>query len=152
MAARQSYHKALAADARFTRPYVRLAEMALQARNWQDLADTTRRLIELDPLDNEIACFYNAIANLSLGRINQAEKSARAGVEQDAGHRYPKRVQLLAVILERKADYAGAAACLHQYLEWAPEAADAAQMKIRLARLEGLAGGSQEAQNQSAPR
>jgi len=51
------------------------------------------------------------------------------------------------VILERKGDYAGAAECLRKYLEWAPEAEDGAQMKVRLAEMERRAGENQQAQN-----
>jgi len=146
-AARESYRKALAADPKFITPYIQLAGLAANAGNWLELAEITGRLIQLDPVDYGVAYFYNAIANLNLRRLDEAEKSARAGEKLDTAHRYPKRVELLAVILERKGDYAGAAECLRKYLEWAPEAEDGAQMKVRLAEMERRAGENQQAQN-----
>jgi len=145
--ARTSYEKALAADARFMSPYVQLAEMAAQDRNWTELADTTDRLLKLDPVDYPAAYFDNAVANLNLGRIGEAEKSARAGEKLDTSHRYPKLAQVLSRILERKGDYAGAAESMRLYLESAPDAEDAAKMKIRLAELERLAGENQQAKS-----
>jgi len=145
--ARTSYEKAVAADTRFMSPYVQLAEMAAQDGNWIELADTTDRLLQLDPVDYTFAYFDNAVANLNLGRMKEAEKSARAGLKLDTSHRFPKLAQVLARILERKGDYAGAAENVRLYLELAPEAEDAAKMKIRLGELERLSGENQEAKS-----
>jgi len=145
--ARTCYEKALAADARFMSPYVQLAEMAAKDRNWTELADTTDRLLKLDPVDYPVAYLDNAVANLNLGRLSEAEKSARAGVKLDTSDRYPKLAQVLARILERKGDYAGAAENIRRYLELAPDAEEAAKMKIRLAELERLAGENQQAKS-----
>ena len=112
--ARKSFENAIAADAKFVSPYLQLAELQAKAENWTDLADSTGRLLKLDAVDYPMAYFYNATANLNLGQLDAAEVSARAGQKLDTPHRYPKLEQVLAAILERKKDYAGAAAAASQ--------------------------------------
>jgi tetratricopeptide (TPR) repeat protein len=143
--ARKSFSNAVAADAKFISPYLKLAELAAKAENWAELADTTSRLLKLDAVDYPMAYFYSATANLNLGQIDAAEKSARAGEKLDAPHRHPRLEQLLATILTRKKDYAGAAAHLRNYLALAPDAEDAARMKRELAELERLSGATEQA-------
>jgi len=144
--ARQSYAKAMAADAKFISPYLRLAEMEGKAEDWTALADTTSRLLKLDAVDYPMAYFYNATAYLNLGQFDTAEKSARAGEKLDTPHRFPRLEQVLAMILARKKDYAGAVAHLRSYLLLAPDAEDAARMKKELAELERLSGVKEQAQ------
>ena len=148
--ARKSYGRAMAADAKFISPYVKLAEMEAKAENWAELAGTTSRLLKLDAVDYPMAYFYNAAANLNLGQIDEAEKSARAGEKLDAAHRFPKLEQVLAKILARKGDYANAAEHLRSYLLLAPDAEDAARMKKELAELERLSGANEQAKAAAA--
>jgi hypothetical protein len=143
--ARKSFSRALAADPKFISPYPKLAELDAAAENWPDLADITGKLLKLDAVDYPMAYFYNATANLNLGLLDDAEKSARAGEKLDAPHRYPKLEQVLAMILAQKKDYASAAAHLRRYLLLAPDADDAAPMKKKLAELERLSGDGQQA-------
>ncbi|HTQ53585.1 MAG TPA: hypothetical protein VMI94_03940 [Bryobacteraceae bacterium] len=144
--ARQSYDKAIAADSHFMGPYEQITQLALNAGNWRELADTTQRLLELDSAGHPAAYFYNAMANLKLNRVEAAEKSARAGEKADPDHRYPKREQVLAVILAHRRDFAGAAAHLRVYLQYASDADDAGRMRLQLAEYERLAGGNEQAQ------
>jgi hypothetical protein len=92
-----------------------------------------------------MAYLYNATANLNLGQLDAAEKSALAGEKLDTPHRYPKMEQVLATILARKKDYAGAAAHLRTYLLLAPDAEDAARLKKDLAEMQRLSGANQQA-------
>ncbi|MGA2131383.1 MAG: hypothetical protein ABSH50_03635 [Bryobacteraceae bacterium] len=144
-AARQSYTRAMEADAKFLGPYEQLTELALNSSNWSELADWSQGLLELDPDGHPAAYLYNAMANLKLERFEAAEKSARAGEKADAEHRYPKREQVLAMILAHKKDYAGAAEHMHLYLLYAPRAEDAGRMRVQLAEYERLSGANQEA-------
>ena len=149
--ARSSFARAMAADAKFINPYVQLAELDAKAENWGELADTTSKLLKLDAVDYPIAYFYNAVANLNLNQIDEAEGSARAGAKLDAPHRYPKLEQVLAMILARKKDYAGAAAHMRNYLVLAPDAEDAARMKKELAELERFSGANEQAKAAPVP-
>jgi tetratricopeptide (TPR) repeat protein len=148
--ARKSFAHAIAADAKFVSPYLQLVELEAQAENWAELADTTGTVLKLDAADYPMAYFYNATANLNLGHINEAEKSARAGVKLDAAHRYPRLEEVLAMILARKKDYAGAATHLRNYLLLAPDAEDAARMKKKLAELARLSGANEQAKATAA--
>jgi hypothetical protein len=148
--ARKSFAHAVAADAKFISPYAQLAELEAKAEDWAELAGTTGKLLKLDAVDYPMAYFYNATANLNLGRIEEAEKSARAGEKLDAAHRFPKLEQVLAMILAREKDYTGAAAHLRSYLLLAPDAEDAARMKKQLAELERLSGANEEAKASAA--
>lgn len=143
--ARQSFAEAMAADTKFVSPYLPLIELAAKDENWAELADVTGRLLKLDPVDYPMAYFYHATATLNLGQMDAAERSARAGEKLDTQHRSPKLEQVLAVILARKKDYAGAVEHLRSYLLFAPDATDVPRMKIELAELERRAGAGQQA-------
>jgi predicted Zn-dependent protease len=142
---RKSFANAVAADAKFISPYAQLAELEAQAEDWTALAGITNKLLNLDSVDYPMAYFYNATANLNLGQIDAAEKSARDGIKLDTPHRFPKLDQVLAMILARKKDYAGAAAHLRSYIALAPDAEDAALMKKELGHLELLSGAADRA-------
>lgn len=142
---RKSFANAVAADAKFISPYAQLAELEAQAEDWTALAGITSKLLNLDSVDYPMAYFYNATANLNLGQIDAAEKSARDGIKLDTPHRFPKLDQVLAMILARKKDYAGAAAHLRSYIALAPDAEDAALMKKELGHLELLSGAADRA-------
>lgn len=152
--ARQSFEKALAADSKFISPYFQLIEMAAKAENWTELAERTEKLIKIDPVDYPMAYFYSAAAQLNLGRLEIAEQNARQGARLDPQHRFPKLEEVLAVVLQRKKDYAGAVEHMRAYLALAPDADDAPPMRSRLAELERLAGKDQRAQaaDREAPR
>ena len=143
--ARKSFATAIAADAKFISPYLSMAELEAKAENWAELANITSTLLRLDAVDYPVAYFYNAAANLNVGQIDTAEKSARAGEKLDTAHQYPALERVLAMILERKKDYAGAAAHLRSYLMRAPDAEDAARTKKDLADLERLTGANAQA-------
>ena len=141
--ARTSYSQALAADPKLISPYLPLARFALHDRNWQDVADTTGRLLKLDAIDFPEAYYYNAAANFRLKKLSDAESSARQALKLDSAHRVPQAAHILGLVLYQKNDYAGAAEQLRTYLQIAPNAPDAAQVKGQLAELEHLAGASQ---------
>jgi tetratricopeptide (TPR) repeat protein len=150
--ARKSYGNAVAADAKFLSPYVEMAQLAAGAQNWQELADTTDRVLRLDPVDYPAAYLYNAVANLNLGKMEAAEKSARAGSKLDAAHQYPKLEQALAMALARRKDYAGALAHLRVYLQFAPATEDKERIQKQVAELERLTGANQQANTEAAPQ
>jgi hypothetical protein len=150
--ARKSFAHAVTADAKFISPYAQLAELEAKAENWAALADITGRLIKLDAVDYPMAYFYNATANLNLGRIDAAERSARDGAKLDTPHRFPKIEQVLAMILARKKDYTGAVAHMRNYLVLAPDAEDAARMKKELAELERFSGANEQAKAAAAQK
>ena len=136
--ARKAYGEALAADAKFVKPYHQLAGLSLKEQKWQDVADTTSRLIKLDPVDYPDAYFYNSVANYYLKNFDAAEKSAREAQKLDTRNRIPKTNQLLGVILAEKQDFTGAAEYIKKYLTFLPAGKEADNAKNQLIELEKM--------------
>jgi tetratricopeptide (TPR) repeat protein len=144
--ARKSYEQALAADAKYINPYLQLAGLSARDKKWQDVADTTDRVIKLDPYDFPQAYFYNSVAKYNLGKIEAAEKSAREAQKLDTQHRYPKINQLLGLILADRKDYTAAAQSMRDYLKFSPGAQDAETVRSQVTELERLAGATKPQQ------
>jgi tetratricopeptide (TPR) repeat protein len=140
--ARKAYAEALAADAKFVKPYLQLALLSAQEGKWQDVVDTTDRVLRLNPFDFPEAHYYNAIANFNVKNYEAAEKSAREVVKLDTQHRMPKANHLLGVLLANKRDYSGAAEHMKNYVQYAPNATDLDLVRKQLAEIERLSGGS----------
>jgi hypothetical protein len=140
--ARKAYAEALSADSKYVSPYLQMALLSAKENKWQDVADTTERVIKLNPVDFPHAFFYNSVANYNLRKIDAAEQSAREAVKLDTMHRIPKAQHLLGMILADKRDYTGAAENLRGYLKFAPQAQDADTVRQQLSELDKLTGGA----------
>ncbi len=129
--------------------------MAYEAENWTEVlkltshildldllsrAAVTGYILDLDPLDCAEAYFYNSVANYKLNKIEDAEKSALKAERLDLRTRFPQLHLLLAEIFARKNNYATAISEIQTYLELAPHAKDADQVREQLAKLEKLNG------------
>lgn len=134
--ARKAYSSALAADSRFVPPYLRLAAMSVRAGAWNDVLNYTGHALELDPLSYPEAYFYQAVANLSVDRVDAAEKSARAAERLDTHNRIPQVHLVLGDVLARRANYHAAIAEMEAYLKLAPNAKDAELVKSHLAEMQ----------------
>ena len=142
-AARQSFHDALTADPKFVDAYTELAQLALRAKQWQELADDTDQILQLDPAGMPQFWYLNSAANYELKKVDKAEKSALQGVRLDVRQRIPQLQYLLAAILTLKQDYRGAAEHIRHYLRLAPHAQDAAVAQQQLQQLEKLSGAAE---------
>jgi tetratricopeptide (TPR) repeat protein len=138
--ARTAYSKARDADSNFVLPYVELARLAAMERKWQEAADLTDHALALDPLDIPDGFFLNSLANFNLKHFDVAERSARKAQRLDSLHRLPVGHLILASILDQRQDYAGEAEQLQAYLKYAPQAANAGQVRARLQELEKTNG------------
>ena len=137
--AKKAYEQAQAADPRYERPYLALAQLAAARGDWQALADITEKLTELDSVGYPVAFFYNAAANFNLHRDGLAEKSARRAEQLDSQHRIPKINLLLADILFQKQDYNGAVEHIRTFLKYQPDGPDAEAAKANLEKVTKLA-------------
>jgi tetratricopeptide (TPR) repeat protein len=135
-AARKSYGQASAADPKFVSPLMQLALMDGSDQKWADVADETDRLLRLNPVDFPQAWTYNALANYNLKRMELAEKSAREGLSRDSAHHFPTNSHVLGLVLAQKHDYPGSVQNLRDYLHYAPDAPDSAEVKKELAEME----------------
>jgi tetratricopeptide (TPR) repeat protein len=144
--ARKAYQQALAADSRYVNPYMQLAQISAAENKWQDVADTTDRVLKLNPYDFPRAYFLNAAANFNLKKYDAAERSAREALKNDASNQVPRIHHLLGLVLAQKRDYAGAIPEIQAYLKAVPFAADADTVKKQLTELQRLSGTSDSAE------
>jgi len=153
--ARTAYIHATTIDSKFLPPYLSLASMAYETKDWTQVLNLTNHVLDLDPLkyanvtgyildldpvDYAEAYFYNSAANYNLGKIEDAEKSGLKAERLDLRPRFPQLHLLLAEIFARKNNYASAIAETKIYLELVPHAKNADRVRERLAKLEKLNG------------
>jgi hypothetical protein len=134
--ARDSFSKALAADPKFVLPYEQLAVLSAQAGNWQETEANTSQALQLDPTGTPQLFYYDALAKFQLGKISGASASASKSLAIDPRHTVLGTEQLLAVILARKADYAGALEHLRNCLTYFPAGAQSDLVKQQIAQIE----------------
>lgn len=153
-AAHSAYTQATTIDAKFLPPYLSLALLAYEGGNWPDVLTFAGHILEQDPLNQTSvtgyifdfdplncaeAYFLNAVANYKLNRIQDAEKSAlKAEQRADLSILFPQLHLLLADIYAREKRYGTAISEIQAYLELAPQAKDADQVREQLAKLQKL--------------
>jgi tetratricopeptide (TPR) repeat protein len=109
---------------------------SLQDKNWQGAADLSERVLRFNSTDYPTAYYLNAMANLHLGNLDQAEKSAREAIRLDSERHNPRTKYVLGLILAEKHDYKRAADLLNAYLEALPNAPDAEIVRRQLREIE----------------
>lgn len=147
-AARKSFGSAIEADPKFTAPFMHLAVLALQEKNWQEVAQLTEKIVKLDPFDYPQAFFYNAVANYNLRNLEIAEQSALQAEKLDTRHLMPQVNQLLGMMLAMRRDFPGAAAEFRNYLKVAPDGPEAATVRSQLVEVEKIVAGVAEMKQQ----
>jgi len=134
--AKLCFQNAVAADPNFVRPYSQLAELAAQNADWQQVIQRTDRALQLEPEGTIWIWYYRALANFQLGRVDEAETSAKRLLQRDPLHNVRNGEQLLAAILARKSDFDGALAHLRNCLTYIQDSSDVALLKEEIAQLE----------------
>lgn len=134
--ARLCLEKAIATDPNFVRPYGQLADLAARNEDWPKVLEHTDRSLQLEPDGTIWVWYYRALANFQLGKLDDAETSATRLVHMDPLHNVRNGEQLLAAILARKADFAGALAHLQNCLTYIQDSSDVALLKEQIAQLE----------------
>jgi tetratricopeptide (TPR) repeat protein len=127
--ARNAYMRAIETDELYVRPYIGLSWLSSIEQNWQEAAAFTGRAIHLDPITFPEVYFLNALANLNLGKIDIAEKSARQYQRLDPWYRFPMVFLILSNVCAMRDDDAGSIEEMHNYLKYAPDAADAEEIR-----------------------
>jgi len=141
--AKREYAQALAADPKFVSPYFGLAAMAIVENRWADAAQLTDQLNALNAFAYPMAHFFNAAANYNLGKLDEAEQSARKFQQMDTAHTRPDIALLLGNILAGKHRYAEAAQLYRDFLVVRPDAPNAGEVRKEAERLEGLSAAKQ---------
>ena len=139
---RAAYLRSLAADPKLIFPYLHLASLEADAKQWPQVAQFSERALHLNPNDFPSAWYYSALANFKLGHNEVAEVRARKAEAMDTHHLYPKVYLLLADLLVAKEDFAGAAQQTRTYLQLAPDSANRKGLVSYLQELDRLAAGA----------
>jgi tetratricopeptide (TPR) repeat protein len=138
--ARKAYGRALASDEKFLNPYFQLTGIAMREQKWQEVVETTDRIVKLNAINFPAAYFYNSVANYNLKNFEAAENSAREALKLDTQHQFPKIDHVLGVILAQRGDLASAAQHMRSYLKLVPEGSDADTVKQQLTEIERFVG------------
>jgi tetratricopeptide (TPR) repeat protein len=148
--AKKLYEQAIEADRQFLPPYFGLAVLAAREKDWKSVAELSERALALNAYEYPVAYLYDAAANYNLHNFDRAEKSARAGLRLDSQHRLPRMDFILANVLMKRGDYAGAAEQLRSFLHHAPPGAEADEARDMLARTESRLATATPAANAAA--
>jgi tetratricopeptide (TPR) repeat protein len=134
--ANDAYDHSIAADDKYLYPYERLYMIVARQERWPEVKEVTEKVIRLDPVDFPRAYYFNAIANLNLGALDVAAKSAREAVRLDLAAN-PRSGYVLGVILARQSQFKEAYDLIQTYSKLAP-AIESDMVQRQLAELQKL--------------
>ena len=117
--AHNSFLRAIETEPKFVRPYMGLAQMAVQDNAWDETSAWTEKALELEP-GNPKALFWNGLANYYLSRYDQGEKSLSSLYQLGHVEEYPFGLLPLGVIHANQGKIEMAAKELRLYLETMP--------------------------------
>jgi outer membrane protein assembly factor BamD (BamD/ComL family) len=127
-----AYLEAARLDPLFVKPQFHLAVLNSEQSQWEEVAGYTARVIELDPASYAQAHYLDALANYQLGRLEAAASSARRARIVIPLAADPRLALLQANILVAQRDYKAAAQAYRDYLEAAPNAPNAASIRVAM--------------------
>jgi len=142
--AKKDYRQAIEADPKYVASYFGLATMAVVEKNWGEAVEMTDQLNALNPFAYPMAYFFNAAANLNLGKLDEAERSARKFQQMDTARTRPDIALLLGSILAARHQYAEAAQLYRGFLAGKPDAPNADEVRKEAQRLEELSAARQQ--------
>lgn len=134
--ARGAYAQAIAADAAYLFPYERLYRMDIHESRWKQAADTTAKVLRMDPYEFPQAFYFNAVANLELNQLDAAERSAREAAKLEGPQAEPGANYLLGLVLWRKGDLGGAHQSMQTFLDSSPAGAELASGQRALGQID----------------
>jgi hypothetical protein len=131
--AREAYAKAIEANPKMLAPFAALNRLLVRERDWAGVLKNSAAMIPLDKdrIFPELYAFQ-AAAHYNLKDLAAAEAAASEAMNPKAKRVYPRAEYVLGRILEAKGDAAGAKQHMLRYLELAPSAEDAAQIKAHM--------------------
>jgi tetratricopeptide (TPR) repeat protein len=134
----RSLETAIGIDDKLEQPYLMMASIAVDKKDWDAANAHCDKLLRLNPYDYPNAYMLKTLAQLNRQDLDDAEKAARAGIKQDRNHRLPQLHHLIGVVLAQKNQFADAATHMKTYLEQAPNARNADIVRQQLSEVERL--------------
>ncbi len=144
--ARAAYLKAIELDRLFVKPYIRLSWLVSMEQKWQEAAEFTDRVLDLDPVTYPDVYYLSALANYNLNHLDLAEKRARQELRLDPKHTFPQVFMILANVFAMKNNTDESMQEMRNYLKYAPKAADAEIVRSRLETMQKVATIGQNSQ------
>lgn len=117
--ARDAFERAAIADSQFALPLLSLAAIELDDKRWEEVVEKSRQALEINPRLAR-AHYFRALADSSLGNLNEAEESALWVQDSASSSDYPLTHYILGWIQSRKGDFEAAADEYRQFLEIEP--------------------------------
>ena len=122
--------------------YLNLASLQMSDNQPQQLLETSNKILQLHPTLGP-GHFFHSYANLSLGRVEEAEKSALQADRHE--HRQVPQIHLLlAQIYRQKGKLEEAEKQLRSFLKESPKAPNAGQVRAGIAELQQQAKAQRE--------
>ncbi len=133
--AQHSFQQAVAADPKYAKPYLGLAQIEAQSAHWQNTVDLTTKLLTLNS-NYPMAWLLQGVAQYNSQQLDAAEASVRSGLKTDSEHRVPRLEHLLGVILAGKKDYVQAAEHMRAFVKYSTAPSEQAEGQKVLAEIE----------------
>lgn len=137
--AREALSHAIAADPQYVYPYEQMYFVAFEESNWQELADTTERLLRLNPYEFPMAYYFSGVANYQLKNYDAAQKILEQAISADRRNLNPKAHYVLGLVLVQKHNYPAAAESLVTFANLAPNDPQIPKVQAILEQIEKAA-------------
>ena len=150
--AKSAYEQSVSCDGKFVNPHIQLLQIAVNARDWPQIAERSDTVLKLNPFNYPQIWYMNGAAYYNLKKLDQAERAAREALKLDVNHANPRISRLLGTILADKGDYPGALDQMKGYLTFAPDASDIDVVRKQITELERVTGAKTTAETPRPPQ
>jgi Tfp pilus assembly protein PilF len=134
---RDAFERASAADPRFALPFLSLAAMELDDQQWEAAAEMSHQALEINPRLAK-ARYFGALADSSLGNLDEAETSALWVQSSSEADSYPVTHYILGWIQAKRGNFELAATEYWQFMEFQPTAPVGKELQEQLDQWESL--------------
>lgn len=117
-------------------PYLCLAGLLTQEKNWDDLLTWSDRFLGMNPAGDMYAGYYRGLALFHLHKFPEAQKSVTQAIAIDSEHHQPGLNFLLAQIYGEQGDVADAGLQIQQFLKFSGSRQDKDDAKEYLSELQ----------------
>ena len=100
--AQKAFEAAIAADPKYVKPYVNLAMIHGAKKDWAKTAEVSAKGIRLNPFEYPQLHYVNAVSNLNMGKLDDAEKAAAEAGKLDTRKQLSMLDQLVSAIASQR--------------------------------------------------
>ena len=134
----EAYSRSLQADSQFLKPYLPLIKLQVRAGDWQAAVDQSEAFLKLNPGAAE-ARFYHGLANHQSGESERAAASLDILLaDANQAKQFPQARHVRGVLFAERGEFPEAAEQFRLFLEAAPNAAPAEDVRRQLEEWKAL--------------